>query len=120
MRARLLLTLLFVAALASPALAEKRVAPVVSNSASQNVTPLDDPANDATLLAQTLKELGFSLPGNSAQLNLDKRGLDDVVHAFGGQVQGADVAMFYYAGHGVQMRGLELSRPRRRQPDPRS
>jgi hypothetical protein len=111
MSARLLVALLFVAALANPAAAEKRVALVVGNSAYQNVTPLDNPANDATLIAQTLKELGFSLTGDGAQLNLDKRGLDDAVHAFGRQVQGADVAMFYYAGHGVQVRGATISSP---------
>jgi TPR repeat protein len=111
MRARLLLALLFVMGLAGPALAERRIALVVGNSAYQNVAPLDNPAHDAALMAQTLKELGFSLTGDAAQLNLDKRALDDAVQAFGRQVQGADVAMFYFAGHGVQVRGANYLVP---------
>jgi TPR repeat protein len=111
MRRCALLVVLMLLGLASPALADKRVALVIGNSAYQNVTPLDNPVNDATLMADTLKGLGFSLTGNGAQLNLDKRALDDAVQAFGRQVQGADVAMFYYAGHGVQVRGTNFLVP---------
>jgi TPR repeat protein len=105
MRRCVLLAVLMLLGLASPALADKRVALVIGNSAYQNVALLENPVNDASLIADTLKGLGFSLTGNGAQLNLDKRALDDAVQAFGRQVQGADVAMFYYAGHGVQVRG---------------
>ena len=101
----LLLALLLTLALISSALADKRVALVIGNSTYKNVGPLDNPANDATLMAQTLKDLGFVLTGGGALLNLDKRAMDDEVQAFGRQAQGADVAMFYYAGHGVQVRG---------------
>jgi TPR repeat protein len=111
MRRSALLVVLMLLGLASPALAEKRVALVIGNSAYQNVAPLENPVNDAALMADTLKGLGFSLTGNGAQLNLDKRALDDAVQAFGRQVQGADVAMFYYAGHGVQIRGSNFLVP---------
>ena len=97
--------LIFMACLTSAAHAEKRVALVVGNSAYRNVTPLDNPANDAALMAETLKGVGFDLIGNSAQLDLDKSALDNAVQSFGRQIQGADVALFYYAGHGVQVRG---------------
>jgi uncharacterized caspase-like protein len=90
---------------AGPATAEKRIALVVGNSAYQNITPLDNPRNDATLMAETLSGLGFILIGGSAQLNLDKAALDTDVQNFGRQIQGADVALFYYAGHGVQVNG---------------
>ena len=96
-----LLSLLFV----GPALAEKRIALVVGNSAYQNVTRLDNPRNDAALMADTLTGLGFTLVGGRAQLDLDKSAMDGVVQNFGRQVQGADVALFYYAGHGVQVAG---------------
>jgi hypothetical protein len=89
----------------SSALAEKRVALVVGNSAYQNVTRLDNPRNDAALMAETLADLGFSLIGGRAQLDLDKAALDADVQNFGQQIQGADVALFYYAGHGVQVNG---------------
>ncbi|MBN8991723.1 MAG: caspase family protein [Rhizobiales bacterium] len=90
---------------AAPAAAEKRVALVVGNSAYQNVTRLDNPRNDAALMAETLRGLGFTLIGGRAQLDLDKAAMDGVVQNFGRQVQGADVALFYYAGHGVQVAG---------------
>src|ERR1700761_7967247 len=89
----------------TPAQAEKRVALVVGNSAYQNVARLDNPTNDASLMASTLKDLGFTLVGDGAQLNLEKAALDLAVQRFGKQLQGADVALFYYAGHGVQVRG---------------
>jgi TPR repeat protein len=108
---RCALVVLMLLGLASPALADNRVALVIGNSAYQNVAPLENPVNDAILMADTLKGLGFSLTGNGAQLNLDKRALDDAVQAFGRQVQGADVAMFYYAGHGVQVRGSNFLVP---------
>ena len=87
------------------AVAEKRVALVVGNSAYQHVTRLANPLNDARLMAQTLQTLGFTLIGGGAQTELDKAGFDDVVQRFGRELQGADVGLFFYAGHGVQVRG---------------
>jgi hypothetical protein len=46
---------------AGPATAEKRIALVVGNSAYQNITPLDNPRNDATLMAETLSGLALQL-----------------------------------------------------------
>ena len=96
---------LLLAVFAGPAAAEKRIALVVGNSAYQNITRLDNPRNDATLMAETLSSLGFTLIGGRAQLDLDKPALDTSVQNFGRQIQGADVALFYYAGHGVQVSG---------------
>lgn len=95
----------------TPALAEKRFALVVGNSAYQSVTPLDNPKNDALLMARTLAGLGFTLIGGGAQLDLDKAALDKAVQSFGQQIQGADVALFYYAGHGVQVSGANYLVP---------
>jgi uncharacterized caspase-like protein len=89
----------------APAHAEKRVALVVGNSHYKNVTPLDNPVNDAKLMAATLRALGFVVVGGNAQLDLDKAQFDGVVQAFSDQIQGADVGLFYYAGHGLQVRG---------------
>ncbi|WP_338700240.1 caspase family protein [Bradyrhizobium sp. 26S5] len=90
---------------------EKRVALVIGNSAYQNVTRLDNPRSDATLMSETLASLGFTLIGGRAQLDLDKPGMDIAVQSFGRQVQGADVALFYYAGHGVQVSGANYLVP---------
>ena len=96
---------LAIASGAHPALADKRIALVVGNAAYQNIAQLDNPRNDATLMATTLQSLGFTLIGNGPQLDLDKAGLDLVVQKFGASLLGAEVGLFYYAGHGVQVRG---------------
>ena len=97
--------LLFLALSVVGAKAEKRIALVVGNSAYQSVSPLANPRADATLISETLRGAGFTLIGGGAQLDLDKVAFDKAVQAFGNQLIGADVALFYYAGHGVQIRG---------------
>jgi uncharacterized caspase-like protein len=87
------------------AFAEKRIALVIGNSAYKNVAPLDNPKSDARLMASSLRELGFTLVGGSPQIDLDKPGFDDLLQKFGNELVGADVALFYYAGHGIQVRG---------------
>jgi hypothetical protein len=96
---------------AAPAIADKRVALVVGNGTYHNVARLDNPENDARLLADTLHDLGFALVGGGAQLDLDKAAFDRVVQDFGAQLQGADVGLFFYAGHGVQVRGTNYLIP---------
>ncbi len=96
---------------ASQARADKRVALVVGNSHYRNVTPLDNPRNDAKLMADTLRALGFAIVGGNAQLDLDKAQFDSAVQSFSDQIQGADVGLFYYAGHGVQVRGANYLVP---------
>lgn len=93
------------------AAADKRIALVVGNSAYVNIPRLENPRNDAKLIADTLRTLGFTLVGGNAQLDLDKEGLDRAVQDFGGQLQGADVALFYYAGHGIGIRGTNFLVP---------
>src|SRR5579863_2328170 len=101
----IVLTTVSLGMLGGPASADKRIALIIGNSAYQNVTRLDNPKNDATLMADTMRGLGFTLVGNGPQVDLDKAGLDRAVQSFGQLIQGADVAMFYYAGHGVQVNG---------------
>jgi hypothetical protein len=91
--------------------AENRVALVVGNSAYRNVPRLENPANDARLMAEALRALGFTLVGGSAQVDLDKADFDNAVQTFGNQLSGADVGLFYYAGHGVQVRGANYLVP---------
>src|SRR5580698_3870075 len=88
-----------------PAAAEKRIALVVGNSAYQNISRLDNPRNDATLMSAPLSSLAFTLVGGRAGLDLDKAALCTDVQNFGRPIQGADVALFYYAGHGGQVNG---------------
>jgi formylglycine-generating enzyme required for sulfatase activity len=93
------------------ALADKRVALVIGNSAYKSIPPLDNPAHDAKLMADTLRSLGFTLVGGGAQLDLDKTSFDSAVQSFGSLLQGADVGLFYYAGHGLQVRGANYLVP---------
>jgi hypothetical protein len=83
----------------------RRVALVIGNGAYRNVPPLANPRNDATLMAQTLQNLGFKLVGGGARIDLDKVAFDAAVRAFGQEVRGAEVALFYYSGHGMQVQG---------------
>jgi len=85
--------------------AERRIALVVGNSGYQHIARLANPSNDAQLMADTLKRLGFTLVGDGAQIDLDKGKLDVAVQSFGKLIQSADVALFYFAGHGVQVLG---------------
>ena len=78
------------------------IALVVGNSSYVHVPALDNPMNDAKLMADTLRELGFTLIGGGAQLDLDMNGFEHAVQEFGAKLQGADVGLFYYAGHGVE------------------
>lgn len=111
MRWTLLAAGLLAVLLVAPAAAEKRVALVVGNSTYQNVSRLQNPKSDAELVAETLQRLGFALVGGRAQVDLDKAGFDGAIQRFGSQLIGADVALFYYAGHGIQVRGTNYLVP---------
>jgi uncharacterized caspase-like protein len=82
------------------AVTEERIALVIGNAAYRN-DPLDNPVNDARLIAQSLKQSGFSV---SLQENLDRRGLVDALREFGNHLDENTIAVLYYAGHGLQLR----------------
>jgi len=86
----------------APALAEKRVALVVGNSKYAEATPLPNPVNDANAIATALKGAGFEV---ILGLDVDKRAFDTKVRNFAELIEDADVAAFFYAGHGLQVAG---------------
>jgi uncharacterized caspase-like protein len=90
-------------AVSQPALAEKRVALVIGNSAYQNVAPLANPVNDSTRIAATLKDAGFDVVDSRRDLPAaaTKRALRD----FADRARDADIAVVYYAGHGIEVNG---------------
>jgi TPR repeat protein len=102
--------LLLLIAMGSAAHADKRVALVIGNSAYQHAPVLQNPANDARLMADTLVSLGFSVVGG-ARLDLDKAGFDAALEQFRQALVGADVGLFYYAGHGIETHGLNYLIP---------
>jgi len=88
-----------------------RIALVIGNSAYASVGRLSNPGNDATLVARSLKANGFTLIGGDAELDLDKAHFDRAVAEFGRAIAGADVALFYYSGHGLQVDGINFLVP---------
>ena len=80
----------------------KRIALVIGNGAYTNVPPLKNPPNDARDMAATLKVLGFSV---SSAIDADQRTMKRLIREFGQQLKSGGQGLFYYAGHGVQMRG---------------
>jgi hypothetical protein len=80
---------------------EKRVALVIGNSGYKDA-PLLNPANDANDMTHALTALGFEV---LHKVNLTRVEMLRAIHAFGESTSNADVALFYYAGHGVQVDG---------------
>ena len=85
---------------AGAASADKRVAFVVGNGAYKNVAPLPNPSVDAKAIAATLRNVGFEVVEGS---NLTRDKMTERLLDFGKKAQGADVALFFYAGHGMQV-----------------
>jgi TPR repeat protein len=88
---------------AQPSDTDRRIALVIGNADYSHVEHLRNPGNDAKLIADTLQHEGFKLVGGGPQRDLDKQHFDQAVQEFGRQIQGAEVALFYYAGHGIQI-----------------
>ena len=79
-----------------------RVALVIGNSNYAAVAPLRNPKNDATDMAAKLRKLGFDVVEGT---DVTRRGMDEVIRDFGRKLDGADLALFFYAGHGLQVGG---------------
>jgi hypothetical protein len=97
---RLLCALVLIAA--APALAEKRVALVIGNAAYKHAPGLANPKNDAEAVAAALKRLKFEVIFGT---DLDKSGMERLLRRFSDAIEKADVAVAFYAGHGVQVNG---------------
>ena len=84
------------------AYAEKRIALVIGNSAYEHATPLANPRNDAEAMARELRTLGFQT-FEGYDLTIDE--LEDTFYTFADEIEGADVTMVFYAGHGIAIEG---------------
>jgi tetratricopeptide (TPR) repeat protein len=89
--------------LALPRTTEKRVALVVGNSNYKNVGPLSNPRRDAEAVAATLRGIGFQVV--MAHTDLGYTEFNETMRTFGREAVGADWAMVYYAGHGMEIGG---------------
>ena len=98
----LLFIVLLVTSLPSPALAGKRVALVVGNSAYEYTPPLRNPANDAKDLSVALTNLGFEVV---TAFDVKAAQFDFALKQFAEKISDVETALFFYAGHGVQFSG---------------
>jgi hypothetical protein len=90
------------------AVAEKRVALVVGNGAYTHATRLNNPVNDAKDVTAALKRLGFEVVQGDDVTN---EKFDDLIQSFSSKLAGADIALFYYSGHGLQFDGANYLVP---------
>jgi len=98
----LLLFLAFCWTVPGSAAAAGRLALVMGNSAYRNVPALDNPANDAADLAKALRAIGFDVIETR---DATRDAMAGAVRDFSERIGTADVALFFYAGHGLQMNG---------------
>lgn len=82
------------------AVTEERLALVIGNAAYRT-DPLDNPINDARLIADSLRRTGFNV---TLRENLDRPGLLGALREFGNRLNENTIAVLYYAGHGLQLR----------------
>ena len=90
------------------ALADKRVAFVVGNGAYKNVPQLPNPVVDAKSMSKVLRSVGFDVVEG---VNLTRDKMTEKLLDFGKKAEGADVAVFFYAGHGIAVNGTNYLLP---------
>src|ERR1700686_5333150 len=93
---------------AQAAMADLRVAFVVGNGAYKNVAQLPNPPVDAKAMAGVLRNVGFDVVEGT---NLTRDKMTERLLEFGKKAQGADVAVFFYAGHGIAISGTNFLLP---------
>jgi formylglycine-generating enzyme required for sulfatase activity len=86
---------------------EQRVALVIGNS-SYKIAPLKNPANDAADIAKALRGLGFQV---TLKQNQSRDAMAQAIREFGNQLKRGGTGLFYYAGHGMQVKGKNFLIP---------
>lgn len=101
------MALLLLALATGAAAQEHRVALVIGNS-DYKTAPLKNPVNDARAMASTLHKLGFEVLTGE---NLSRRAMLQQMRAFRDKLRPDSIGLFYYAGHGVQVKGMNYLIP---------
>lgn len=96
-----LIVAFFLACLPAEA-AGKRVALVVGNGAYQSVAQLPNPRKDAEAVSTALRKQGFEVV---TAINLTRVELEQAVQRYARALNGADISLFYYSGHGIEVGG---------------
>ena len=84
------------------AVSERRVALVIGNANYAGVAKLRNPANDARAMTRALKDLGFDV---IERIDATQKETNRAIAQFGEKLDAGTTAVFYYAGHGMQVRG---------------
>ncbi len=92
----------------NPPVDEKRLALVIGNSNYGGGMFLKNPVNDANLIAQTLQNLGFKV---IKRIDANKQSIEQAVREFSKLLPDYNIALFYYAGHGMQVEGINYLIP---------
>ena len=87
----------------------RRIALVIGNTAYKNVSPLENPVRDAAMMAQTLRSTGFQTVTLANDLSRDK--FFETLRTFAKDAESADWALVYYAGHGLEIGGVNYLVP---------
>jgi len=87
---------------------DKRVALVIGNARYDDWSHLNNPASDADKLGTLLTEHGFKV---TRKTNLNFLGFSDTLADFAAAARGADIALVYYAGHGMELAGKNILAP---------
>lgn len=103
-----LLVIVLATAQAARAGAAERVALLIGNEAYRNISPLSNPVRDVRALAVALERVGFEV---TLALNTDYEAFDRALRRFGDVADAADIALVFYAGHGVEDEGLNYLLP---------
>ena len=110
MRSALLFFLGFLICIsADPALADKRVALVIGMSKYQQVPQLTNPARDADAMSALFKSAGFDVVDSERDLGISD--FRRVIREFSETARDADIAVVYYAGHGIEVDGVNYLIP---------
>ncbi len=89
--------------------AERRVALVIGNGAYQNASRLPNPMNDAKAMADLFRKAGFDVV--DARENLGSLDIKRAIREFTNQTREADIAVVYFAGHGIEVSGTNYLIP---------
>src|SRR5689334_12502455 len=87
---------------------QTRLALVIGNSHYQFTNALRNPVNDARAIGSSLQALGFEVMEYE---DVTQAQMKQAINAFGQKLKGFDVGLFYYAGHGVQSKGVNYMIP---------
>lgn len=98
----ILITMCFAAGSNEASAQEKRLALVIGNSDYKHAGELPNPRNDAADMATALEKLGFEVIKG---VDLDKQSMEQTLRQFASALSDAELGLFFYAGHGLQVNG---------------